>query len=940
MSKGKLKRGLSHATATSALIVTAGISVPALAQIDEIIVTSQKREQSIQTLPISATAFDAAALEIKQIDNFSDLQFNTPNVTFTKTNFTGSNFSIRGIGSAAVAASGDGGVGIHINDAPMRSAALFETEYLDLERLEILRGPQGTLFGRNATGGVVNMITRKPTNEFELQTSISIGNYDHQKISAILNVPLTDSLAVRVAGLDLSRDGYTENIHTGNDIDGRDQYAVRGSVRWTPGDVTTIDFMYSYFEEESNRARVSKQLCHRDPTGILGCLPDKLAFETTNAWSTLGSILTSNEILGPALGWGSIFTDPDSFAGAVNPPDLRKVSADFDPIYAADEKLWTLQLEREMDNHTLTILGSQKNASSQTFTDYNWAVNDPVPVDPEALFLAIGQPINAALYAGGLPISAITSSDTGILGGNIKSVDAFPDAYDQSGGDSKQWTAEVRLRSDLDGEVNYLIGGLFMHTESYGSYHVVASSLDYASIALVAGVGDGFGLATPYFESETRVNELDAWAVFGEVYFDVNDDIRITTGLRLNNDEKTVSDRQTLFNTFVVQGADTDVLAAFNAALFDPDTNPAGTTPAYHEDTNDWQELTGRLLFEWSPDLGMTDETLIYGSYSRGYKGGGFNPPSFSGAISATFEPEFINAFEVGMKNTLWDNTLTANLSAFKYDYEGYQVSKIIDRSSSNENIDAEIWGFEAELVWVPNENWASNLTFSFLNTEIGDAGSIDSRDPTNGEAGYLLIKDLSNASHCVLDPGSMDIATAVAFLGAALPSGTVPIPGLASEGAFTTCDGVGAVIGLVDAAAPAGWTVGQASITGGNEADLSGNPLPNSPEWSFNVGTQRTFYTDAGYELTTRIDYYKQAEMFGRIYNRAVDKIEGWGMLNLSATLIAPDGVWEMKAFVQNALDDDNVTGHYFTDATSGNFTNVFILEPRLYGLTITSRF
>ncbi len=964
MSNKLTRRVLSCAVASSALITAIGALTPAMAQIEEIIVTSQKREQSIQSIPISVTAFDASALESKQIDSFSDLQFNTPNVTFSKTNFTGSNFTIRGIGSAAIAASGDGGVGIHVNDAPMKTAALFETEYFDIERLEILRGPQGTLFGRNATGGVVNMITAKPTDKFELQTSISIGNYDHQKISAVINLPLGDNFGIRLAGLDLTRSGYTENIHTGNDVDGRDQYAVRGSIRWTPGDATTIDFMYSYYDEESNRSRTTKQLCHRDPTAILGCLPDKLAFETTNGWATLGGILTSDEILQGQthnLGLGSIFADPDAYAGAVNPRDLRKVAADFEPEYASDEKLWTLQYQREFDAHTLTLVGSQKEARSRTFTDYNWAVNAPFAKDPFTVLTAAGLPIDAALYASGIPISKVTDASTGILGGNIKSFDSQPDAYDQSGGSSEQWTFEARLASDLDGSINYLIGGLLMHTESEGEYNVIASSLDYASLALAANgvqagtndflnaplefgdVGyvtflanpsDGIGLMTPYFVNGTFANELDAWGIFGEAYFEVNDEFKITAGIRVNDDEKTVLDRNTLLASGVVPISDDDTIAATLSA--------SPPVPAFHQDTNQWQEVTGRLLFEWTPDLGRTDDTLIYASYSRGYKGGGFNPPAPFGDTPLTFDPEFINAFEIGMKNTMMNNTLTANFTAFTYDYEGFQVSKIVNRTAQNENIDAKIWGLEAEFVYSPSERWLSNLTVSFLDTEITDADSVDGRDPTDGLAGYILIKDLSNASNCVFDPGAMDIATATAFItgAGALPFGTTVVPGLPSAGAFTTCDGVQSAIDFFDGTAPLGWTVGEAEITSGNAHDLSGNSLQNSPEWSFNIGSQRTFFYDSGYELTARVDYYKQGEMFARIYNKPIDKIDSWGMLNLSATLVSPEQNWEMKAFVQNVMDDDNITGHYFTDPSSGNFTNVFVLEPRLYGLTITNKF
>lgn len=787
MSKKLLRRTLSGAVASTAMIAGMGVSSIAWADIEEIIVTSQKREQSIQTIPISVTAFDAAALEAKQIDVASDLQFNTPNVNYTAGNFGGGgNFQIRGIGSAAVGASGDGGVGIHVNDAPLRSSALLSIEYFDIERLEVLRGPQGTLFGRNSTGGVLNVITAKPDlGEFHGELGASVGNFNHRRMTGMLNVPMGENFGVRLAGIMLERDGFTDNLYTGSDIDGRDQYSWRASARWTPGDRTTIDATYTYFEEDSNRARISKQLCHRDPTGILGCLPDRLAFETTNANSTLGSIVASAETMvavsgtpaGAVLGWDSILNPSDSYNNAINPSNLREVSTDFEPEFYSEDTLWTAQLEHQFDNSTLTLLYSQKEANGESRTDYNWAVNNTLTnLDPYGVlgvpgtitsvsdilthgtttFLFPGIDVYAPLYAGGMvPISNLNDDDTGIVGGDYTLNDR-PDGYDRSYGSSEQWTLEARLASDLDGDVNYLVGGFMMHTESQTGYNVVASSLDYASLMLgYFNVAPGFGLLSPYYHNQSPRNELDTWAVFGEVYFDLNENIRLTGGLRYNNDEKTYIG----FQSLLAEGAA-------------PLGGTGAITPGSIVDGNEtWQEMTGRALIEWTPDLSWTDDTLIYGSYSRGYKGGGFNPGSFSGATAAAFDPEFVNAIEIGMKNTMMDNTLTANLTGFHYDYEGYQVSKIVDRTSLNENIDSKIWGLEAEFVYAPDEHWLTNVTFSYLHTEIQDAESVDGRDPTNGEAGYLLIKDLSNASNCVFDPGSMPLATAMAYLpGAALP--------------------------------------------------------------------------------------------------------------------------------------------------------------------------
>src|SRR3546814_5949936 len=142
----------------------------------------------------------------------SDLQLTLPNVTFTKTNFTGASFTIRGIGDLCVGTTCDSATAIHLNGDPLFSTRLFETEFFDLERIEVLRGPQGTLFGRNATSGVVNVITAKPKlGTFEAAAEAEYGNYNSLKGKAMVNIPLGDTMGLRVAGIYLHRDGYTKN---------------------------------------------------------------------------------------------------------------------------------------------------------------------------------------------------------------------------------------------------------------------------------------------------------------------------------------------------------------------------------------------------------------------------------------------------------------------------------------------------------------------------------------------------------------------------------------------------------------------------------------------------------------------------------------------------------------------------------------------------------
>ena len=222
-----MQQRVARKTLPLALAITAAThSLYANAQLEEIFVTAQKRAESVQDVPIAITAFDETAMQARQITGFADMRFAAPNVSYSKTNFTGNNFQIRGVGTNLIAASSDSGVGVHINEVPLISPRLFETEYFDVEQVAVLRGPQGTLYGRNSTGGAVNMITRTASpDKLEGNIEGQLGNYHHRKVNGAVNIPIGDQFAARFAALWLERDGYTENTYTGNDVDGWDQYA-------------------------------------------------------------------------------------------------------------------------------------------------------------------------------------------------------------------------------------------------------------------------------------------------------------------------------------------------------------------------------------------------------------------------------------------------------------------------------------------------------------------------------------------------------------------------------------------------------------------------------------------------------------------------------------------------------------------------------------------
>ncbi|MBP6700953.1 MAG: TonB-dependent receptor, partial [Halioglobus sp.] len=357
---------LKHSRLPLALALAAalGTATHARAQLEEVLVTAQKRSENLQNVPIAITTFDAEAMAARQITTIQDLRFSAPNVTYAKGNFTGSNFKIRGIGQDLVAATGDAGVGIHINDVPLLDPRLYETEYYDIEQLVILRGPQGTLYGRNSTGGAVNMITnRASVDEVLGNIEGQYGNYDTMRVKGMVNIPLGDTLAARFAGISLQRDGYTENLATGNDIDDRDQWSLRGSLRWLPSDATSVDFMGSYMDEDSSRTRSPKQLCHNDPSGLLGCLPDKLTFDAVNPLAQLTGIIPSRlGPLGPQPGLGN------DTSGV--PRSMRTVAADTDPQYQSDETLAILRLGHQFERHELTINTSYHDTTLRSQQDY------------------------------------------------------------------------------------------------------------------------------------------------------------------------------------------------------------------------------------------------------------------------------------------------------------------------------------------------------------------------------------------------------------------------------------------------------------------------------------------------------------------------------------------------------------------------------------------
>ena len=968
--------------------------------VDVITVTAQKREENIQDVPIAVSAFSAEELSLRGIEGGSELLRAIPNVTFSKNNFSMFNFSIRGIGTKAISAASDPAVAISFNNTPLIRNRLFEQEYFDVQRVEVLRGPQGTLYGRNATAGVVNMIPNLPElGVFEGQIEGEIGAYDSRRLRGYVNVPLSDTFALRFAGASTQRDGFDYNTFTDRHVNDRDLWSTRISAYWEPTPDFNASFAWEHFEEDDNRSRTGKQLCTTDPgptqvgnttvpSGVLGgidvgnvlqqglsqgCLPRSLhedaAYDAPNGGS-LTIVRAASMLLyfqqtsdGTRLDIPAYGIDP--YAGAVVSSDLREIDAAIDPRFRAENDVFQLNLAYDItDNLTLYSQTAYSQDDYWSTQDYGRFLSDPIFPDSSQRVQG-GVPSPAPISPGGIYTDPQLGASSRLL------------SADLSRSDNSQWYQEFRLQSDYEGNFNFSLGANYLEFESQDDYFVfnnlftalaeyyynrvgLADSgvcdenyssqgvppaqnvsatecvyVDTTSIDNLAGDGHN------YFRS-LNVVETTSWAVFGESYWTISPELRLTMGLRYTEDEK----RSTPYPSQLLLGANYDGSPGLSSGGY--------SRRGYQADPDvelGWEALTGRAVIDWMPDLSFTDDTLIYASYSRGYKGGGTNPPRAEinqavvqyQPLASTFEPEYVNAFEIGTKNTFANGRGMLNLTGFWYDYEDYQVSQIVDRISLNENFDARIWGLELEAMYRPTEDFQIDGNIGYLNTRIADGeGSIDVMNRTAGNEDWMVVRPwVQVPSNCVAPTEHIETILQQAMIWGG------PITAQALD---VLCGGA-ARLGSFDPTYPGQlpfWAIYGFQYSpftdapnGGRgfETDLSGNELPNAPNWTVNIGAQYTFHLGE-WELTPRADYYWQGESYFRVYNTEYDQLEAWDNLNISVSLMRPRDGLVIEAYVKNVFDDAPIVDAFTNSDDTGLSTNVFTLDPQIWGLSVRANF
>ena len=751
--------------------LTAAVGAHSAGVLEEVVVTAEKREASLQDTPVAISAFSNDDLRQQLVDRPLDLQLNVPNLLVSKGNFTTANVAIRGIGNLAVGSAGDSGTGIHINGFYMSAPRVFEMDFFDVERVEVLRGPQGTLYGRNTTAGVLNMITARPDTEaVSGNINAEFGNYNHQRYEGFINIPLGDNMAQRFSGFFLDRDGFVDNAYDGSEVDDRRMFGLRSSTLFQDED-TTVNLVINYLEEDDSRMRGSDQRCTKDTTfgavgqyGPLGCLPTSLENGVANGAGTISGAITGS--LGAAFG---IPFPTDDFANSPTFDDPRTQYLDTKPRYQIEDTVVTLEFTQDFGDYTLSSVTGYHDTFFSAANDYDftqasevWALTQipafPVDINGDGIPDAAAPnptfctPSDRPGFCatGGIPINR---GDDGYV-----FVDRLYSA-DHSRTEGQEWSQELRIASDFDGDVNFMLGGYYLHYEGDTNYYVYNTALSLYALAPSFAGGAPLPANMRHYDNDTTDFTLDTWAVFGEIYWDLTDQLHLTVGGRYSDEEKS-SKQRTIYLDFL--------------------SNPNAPGGGYEKFSWTNSEPTGRINLTYD----VSDDIMTYAQVSRSFKSGGFNPISSESLLvqldpsAAYFEPEFINAFEVGMKSRLLDGSLQANMTYFYYDYEGTQISKIVQQTSINENFDSTIQGFEGEFIFAPTENLILTANLAWLDTEISSGDSVDPGDPNGG----TYINDGRGPTAGIVSLGNSNV-----YIGPDCPDAT-PIPEL---GGLPGCAGI-----------------------------------------------------------------------------------------------------------------------------------------------------
>ena len=891
------------------LIFTAFITAQ---EIEEVVVSATKKEQSVQDIPVSIEAFTAEDIDKNMVEDFSDLAEIVPGLIVDKALGSGSAYSMRGVGSYGVGAAVVPSLITSINGHAVGSSALNDTGFHDLERIEVLKGPQGTLSGRNAVQGLVNLVTARPTGELEGSFEITGGNFNSQRTNIVFNVPVNERVSMRLAASVFNRDGTIRNISTGNDIDGRESESARLSIDFDMNEKTSFEFTYDYQKADDNRQNIGINFCESDP--LFGCSP-----------FTVGSIGQTAHPNGSTAGFfnfaAALNSNPtaNSYAGITALNSMDKVNLNRDPSLMQKHELAQIKMNHDLnDNYDLIV------KATYTTRDYNHMADNDYNNSTDAF---------PGLFPAGHPASFIPMQWEGCFGGFHSTFCETVDSdrtYEFAMDETETWQAEVTLISNLDGPLNYQIGYYHFDQTSRNIYQVQTASWNLIAqdgsahpynVPLFSGALTGSGSVDFYipwalsgFSAAALPSLLTGYsapvpvqgffnddhirtkskAILGELYYNLSEQTLITVGLRYNDD--------------VVKDSVFSCLSFTSCTNYPTSQKLTGEYGFFPTQVIEADDAVGyKLAIKHDID----DDRMVYTSYTTAVKAGGNNPNELG--LPDPYDQEETGVFEIGAKGIFLDGAMLLNAAYFQNTTDGMLISSIVNAGSRNVNTDAEVSGLEGNMVLFLNETTSVDVTLLKAESEI--------------------------TSLSLINPTNINNATSRTMLPAALGGGLVQQLG---QGGVLTVGATDA--GLVYKFAgylclepfnPFGAGCGNPGIP----VDVSGNKLPQSPELSYSIGLNKDFIGENG-NTRARIVYRYMSEREGTVYNQPHLQVPEHKFIDATVTYRPNDGNWFVRLEAKNLGDDRYIGSWYLASGLQGGNKFATVTDPRTWGLTFGTTF
>jgi iron complex outermembrane receptor protein len=636
MEQGAMSMSHNLKWALSSGVAALAFGAPAFAQeeaqgeterkLGVITVTSEKRAESIQDVPLSVTAVSGEALGAAGIVDLSTLDKLAPGLQFGQSG-TDARPAIRGARTENVSVQQDPIVSFYVDGVYRSLTSQALASMVDVDRVEVLRGPQGTLYGRNAFGGAVNVISNAPSAEPEYGASVLYGNYDRVRVEGYGNVPLSDDLFLRVAISSDTHEPIIENsFNPEAGLRDKDEQYVRAALRWEPTDALDLTLRASRWQQGGlGNSEFGAKLMGR-------------ALNRTN----LAAVLTSPiERVNPRVGGGN------------SPVPADPYTIDYDYVPVLD-----------------TV---QDSVDAELNYDLGWA--------------------NFKALVGYADFSTLRTADTDLS--------RFSSGFAGQQDEVESWSQEFQLASTTDGPLEWTTGAYFLQEKKSGLFIFdrlfTTDALTNRPTTTVAPVGSDFN-------SLAKV-DVDSYAIYGQATYSLTDALRLTAGLRYTEDEKDFSR--------VTTGQNTTPITFL--------TNAGAPAPVFR-DTATFDKTTWKLGGEYD----LTEDNLIYASASTGFQSGGFNNSADAVTGGASFDPQEVQAYEIGSKNVFLDGNMIVNLAIFQNEYEDLLANEFVTVGAgtvvtiSTNAGEAKATGIEIDASWAASDALLLSANASFQNAEFG----------------------------------------------------------------------------------------------------------------------------------------------------------------------------------------------------------------------------